>query len=97
VQTRKQNSISNGLVRSFIVQEELEENSTPTVYENYKFITRKELLRYDNSSEISCTMILYFDYITFDNSLGLDGQIGTNILRPYMHGFFIDLRLYEKV
>ncbi|CAG8504862.1 5590_t:CDS:10 [Paraglomus occultum] len=53
--------------------EELEENTTPTVYENYKFITRKELI-----------------------SLGLDGQVGTNILRPYMHGFFIDLRLYEK-
>lgn len=28
--------------------------------------------------------------------LNLDHLIGTNALRPYMHGFFIDLRLYTK-
>ena len=28
--------------------------------------------------------------------LGLDHLIGTNILRAYMHGFFIDVRLYNK-
>lgn len=28
--------------------------------------------------------------------LGLDHLIGTNLLRAYMHGYFIDLRLYEK-
>jgi len=28
--------------------------------------------------------------------LGLDHLLGTALLRPYMHGFFIDLRLYEK-
>jgi ribosome biogenesis protein ENP2 len=26
----------------------------------------------------------------------LDHLIGTNVLRAYMHGFFVDLRLYEK-
>ncbi len=29
-------------------------------------------------------------------SLGLDNLYGTNLLRAYMHGFFIDSRLYEK-
>lgn len=28
--------------------------------------------------------------------LGLDHLIGSNLLRAYMHGYFIDLRLYEK-
>ncbi|KAJ3118027.1 Nucleolar protein 10 [Phlyctochytrium bullatum] len=28
--------------------------------------------------------------------LGLDHLVGTNILKAYMHGFFVDLRLYQK-
>lgn len=28
--------------------------------------------------------------------LGLDHLVGTGLLRAYMHGFFVDLRLYEK-
>lgn len=53
--------------------EELEENPNKNVYDDYKFITKKEL---------------------FD--LGLDNLIGTNVLRAYMHGYFIDMRLYDK-
>lgn len=30
------------------------------------------------------------------SSLGLDHLVGTNLLRAYMHGYFVDLRLYEK-
>ena len=30
-------------------------------------------------------------------NLGLSHLIGTNLLRAYMHGFFIDIRLYHKV
>ncbi|CCJ29692.1 unnamed protein product, partial [Pneumocystis jirovecii] len=52
--------------------EEMEENPSENVYENYKFLTKKEL-----------------------SFLGLDHLIGTNIVRSYMHGFFIDFRLYE--
>jgi ribosome biogenesis protein ENP2 len=44
-----------------------------TLYDDYKFITRKELTR-----------------------LGLDHLVGTNLLKAYMHGFFVDLRLYQK-
>ncbi|RIA96483.1 WD40-repeat-containing domain protein [Glomus cerebriforme] len=29
-------------------------------------------------------------------NLGMDQLIGTNVLKPYMHGFFMDLQLYEK-
>ena len=28
--------------------------------------------------------------------LSLDSLIGTNLLRAYMHGYFIDNRLYQK-
>ncbi|KAJ3415165.1 Nucleolar protein 10 [Chytridiales sp. JEL 0842] len=54
--------------------EELEENPEGmTLYDDYKFVSRKELSR-----------------------LGLDHLIGTNLLKAYMHGFFVDLRLYFK-
>ncbi|KAJ3143947.1 Nucleolar protein 10, partial [Irineochytrium annulatum] len=54
--------------------EELEENAAQmTIYDDYKFVTRKELTR-----------------------LGLDHLIGTAVLKAYMHGFFVDLRLYQK-
>jgi ribosome biogenesis protein ENP2 len=29
-------------------------------------------------------------------SLGLEHMVGTNVLRAYMHGFFLDARLYKK-
>lgn len=29
-------------------------------------------------------------------SLGLDHLLGTNLLRAYMHGFFVDVRLYKR-
>ncbi|KAK9465318.1 WD40-repeat-containing domain protein [Lipomyces arxii] len=60
---------------SFIenVTEELEEAPVTTVYDNYKFVTRKELA-----------------------ALGLGHLLGTNVVRSYMHGYFIDMRLYEQ-
>uniref|UniRef100_A0A6I8QMG9 Nucleolar protein 10 n=1 Tax=Xenopus tropicalis TaxID=8364 RepID=A0A6I8QMG9_XENTR len=54
--------------------EELEENPESTVYDDYKFVTRKEL-----------------------DELGLSHLIGSPLLRAYMHGFFMDIRLYHKV
>ncbi|KAK9491510.1 WD40-repeat-containing domain protein [Lipomyces doorenjongii] len=60
---------------SFIenVTEELEEAPVTTVYDNYKFVTRKELA-----------------------ALGLGHLLGTNVVRSYMHGYFLDIRLYEQ-
>uniref|UniRef100_A0A8R1DKV4 NUC153 domain-containing protein n=1 Tax=Caenorhabditis japonica TaxID=281687 RepID=A0A8R1DKV4_CAEJA len=52
--------------------EEMEETET-TVYDNYRFVTKKQL-----------------------DELGLTGLIGTNVLRAYMHGYFVDARLYNK-
>lgn len=43
------------------------------MYDDYKFLTRREL-----------------------EELGLAHLIGSNLLRAYMHGFFIDMRLYHK-
>ncbi|XP_039278900.1 nucleolar protein 10 [Nilaparvata lugens] len=53
--------------------EELEESSMETVYDDYKFVTKKDL-----------------------EELGLGHLMGTNLLRAYMHGYFIDIRLYRK-
>ncbi|XP_070556214.1 nucleolar protein 10-like [Ptychodera flava] len=53
--------------------EELEEDPTPVVYDDYKFVTRKDL-----------------------ENLGLSHLMGSNLLRAYMHGYFIDIRLYHK-
>ncbi|XP_066453384.1 nucleolar protein 10 [Eleutherodactylus coqui] len=54
--------------------EELEENPESTVYDDYKFVTKKDL-----------------------DDLGLTHLIGTPMLRAYMHGYFIDIRLYNRV
>nr|XP_015824640.2 nucleolar protein 10 isoform X1 [Nothobranchius furzeri] len=54
--------------------EELEESPESAVYDDYKFVTRKDL-----------------------ENLGLSHLVGTSLLRAYMHGFFMDIRLYHKV
>ena len=53
--------------------EELEESKRSEVYEDYRFVTREELLQ-----------------------LGLGGLVGTNMVKAYMHGFFIDAQLYAR-
>lgn len=53
--------------------EELEEEETTSVYDDYKFVTKEEL-----------------------RGLGLGHLIGTSVLRAYMHGYFMDMRLYKK-
>lgn len=53
--------------------EELEENAQTTIYDDYKFLTKEDLVK-----------------------LNLSHLIGTNLLRAYMHGFFVDYRLYKK-
>ncbi|CAG2168634.1 unnamed protein product, partial [Oppiella nova] len=55
------------------ITEELEESTENTIYDDYKFVTQKEL-----------------------EELGLTQLMGTNLLRAYMHGFFLDIRLYHK-
>ncbi|XP_046145065.1 nucleolar protein 10 isoform X2 [Osmia bicornis bicornis] len=53
--------------------EELEELNYEIIYDDYKFLTEKEL-----------------------DELGLLHLKGTNLLRAYMHGYFMDIRLYRK-
>lgn len=52
--------------------EELEDQTTRTAYEDYKFVDRNELA-----------------------TLGLDNLVGTPALKPYMHGYFLALKLYD--
>lgn len=50
--------------------------------------------------ESNPTSTVYDDYkfITKQEleTLGLDNLVGTNVLRAYMHGYFMDIRLYKK-
>ncbi|XP_075992256.1 nucleolar protein 10 lethal (2) 34Fd [Anticarsia gemmatalis] len=50
--------------------------------------------------ESSASQTVYDDYkfITKQEleSLGLDHLLGTNLLRAYMHGYFVDVRLYKR-
>ena len=54
------------------ITEELEDQTTRTAYEDYKFVDRNELA-----------------------TLGLDHLVGTPALKPYMHGYFLSLKLYD--
>ncbi|KIK70202.1 hypothetical protein GYMLUDRAFT_151852 [Collybiopsis luxurians FD-317 M1] len=54
------------------ITEELEDQTTRNVYEDFKFVERSELQK-----------------------LGLDHLVGTPALKPYMHGYFISLKLYD--
>ncbi|KAG6812206.1 hypothetical protein H0H92_003942 [Tricholoma furcatifolium] len=54
------------------ITEEMEDQTTRSVYEDFKFVERSEL-----------------------TTLGLDHLIGTPTLKPYMHGYFVSLKLYE--
>ncbi|KAI9502105.1 WD40-repeat-containing domain protein [Coemansia spiralis] len=53
--------------------EEMEQAPQQSIYDDYKFVVRREL-----------------------EALGLAHLIGSPVLKPYMHGFFVDLRLYER-
>uniref|UniRef100_A0A182TAD3 Nucleolar protein 10 n=1 Tax=Anopheles maculatus TaxID=74869 RepID=A0A182TAD3_9DIPT len=53
--------------------EEIASESVQNVYDDYRFITKQELVE-----------------------LKLDHLEGTQMLRAYMHGFFINVRLYNK-
>ncbi|XP_064542111.1 nucleolar protein 10 [Drosophila montana] len=53
--------------------EEIESEVVENVYDDYQFITQKELAE-----------------------LGLEHLIGSNLLKGYMHGYFMDVRLYNK-
>lgn len=53
--------------------EEIESETVQNIYDDYKFVTKQELL-----------------------DLGLDHLEGTNLLKAYMHGYFVDMRLYLK-
>lgn len=72
------------------ITEEMEDQTTRNVYEDYKFIERSELARH-----VTCyppfALALNFHYF----SLGLDHLVGTPALKPYMHGYFVSLKLYD--
>eukprot|EP00606_Chrysophyceae_sp_TOSAG23-5_P001568 GSChrysophyteH2.ASY1.ANO1.549.1 assembled CDS len=54
--------------------EELEEDANNTVYEDYKFVTKAEVVE-----------------------LGATALIGTPMLKGYMHGYFMEMKLYSKL
>ncbi|XP_062142963.1 nucleolar protein 10 [Drosophila sulfurigaster albostrigata] len=53
--------------------EEIESEVVENVYDDYQFVTQKELAE-----------------------LGMEHLIGSNLLKGYMHGYFMNVRLYNK-
>lgn len=72
--------------------EEMEDQTTRTAYQDYKFVERSELARC-----VCCTALSVAGYLANFalNSLGLDHLVGTPALKPYMHGYFLSLQLYD--
>jgi ribosome biogenesis protein ENP2 len=56
------------------ITEELEEAKSYSVYEDYKFLTMKQL---EESDAVNL--------------------IGTKFVKPHMHGYFMDWKLYKKL
>ena len=54
--------------------EELEEEKTSTVYEDFKFLTKLDI-----------------------EELGAASLVGTEHLRAYMHGYFMEMKLYQSL
>jgi ribosome biogenesis protein ENP2 len=73
------------------ITEELEDTAGggQTVYEDYKFVSRAELATY------VCVHLPSPLLLTTALSLGLDHLVGTPALKPYMHGYFLSLKLYD--
>ncbi|CAG2064081.1 unnamed protein product, partial [Timema podura] len=84
--------------------EELEESTMETVYDDYKFVTKRELedLGLEHLLDpfpIMEMVVIHFDgQMVRDTTLAIDWTLddSTNLLRAYMHGYFVDIRLYKK-
>ena len=73
--------------------EEMEDQTTRTAYQDYKFIDRSELAKY-----VSCFLRFVCSACSLHalpRRLGLDHLVGTPALKPYMHGYFVSLELYD--
>ena len=77
------------------ITEELEDTAGggQTVYEDYKFVSRAELATYVCSTFVAITCCINCRFCLI--SLGLDHLVGTPALKPYMHGYFLSLKLYD--
>ena len=69
-------------------------------YSDYKFVDKQELdtyVSFPHCLESNLDHILFFlDYMLTDIlRLGLTHLVGTPALKPYMHGYFLSLKLYS--
>ena len=72
------------------ITEEMDDQTERNIYEDYKFIGRGEL-------KTCVAQIFRFLHLTHGcHRLGLDHLVGTPTLKPYMHGYFLSLKLYDS-
>lgn len=69
----------------------MEDQTVRNVYEDYKFVERSELKKYGFNHSFP----IMFNNSNFLCRLGLDHLVGTPALKPYMHGYFLSLKLYD--
>lgn len=74
------------------ITEEMEDQTGRSVYEDYKFVERGELARYVLDAFRPSVI---FELTVCHHRLGLDHLVGTPALKPYMHGYFLSLKLYD--
>ena len=80
----------------------LVDTETGAVYDDYKFVTREELasLGLRHLVGTRCGISRFFQAISFwKRSLAAIRQeccVSRSVLRAYMHGYFMDMRLYKK-
>lgn len=72
------------------ITEEMEDQTSRTVYQDYKFVERGELQKY-----VVQTALVPSFHLIIVHRLGLDHLVGTPALKPYMHGYFLSLQLYD--
>ena len=79
--------------------EELLQESEPAVYDDYKFVTTAELSSLGQlvywlvvCGTVAVMMLLLLLCVC----AGLSHLVGSSLLRAYMHGYFMDMRLYHK-
>jgi ribosome biogenesis protein ENP2 len=72
------------------ITEEMEDQNVRNVYDDFKFVERTEITRY--ASNVNSLPVAD---VRPCSRLSLDHLIGTPALKPYMHGYFMSLKLYD--
>jgi ribosome biogenesis protein ENP2 len=91
---------SSGMVMMAVEDKQIQSFFIPSLGPAPKWASFLENMTEELETKSASQAAVYdnFKFVTKSelSALGLDHLIGTAVLRAYLHGYFIDLRLYEK-